>query len=131
MVFSTSISETSENVCFYFMIGFPWSFYSFTHNISLAWWETLNTKYLLDLIKRRWKVQETNMSCERALYFDQWKTFFENCKSMRVWLSLVYKFTENYYPSWLFSEFIQTQKRYPTCPDKIRILTWKLLVVSI
>ena len=25
--YSTSISETSENVCFYFMIGFPWSLY--------------------------------------------------------------------------------------------------------
>ena len=32
--------------------------------------ETLNTKYL-DLIKRRSKVQEKNMSCRRALNFDQ------------------------------------------------------------
>ena len=70
------------------------------------------------------------MSCERALNFDQWKTFSENYKPMRVWLWLVYKFTENYYPSRLFSEFIQTQKRYPTSLDKICILTWKLLVIS-
>ena len=28
-VFWTSISETSENVCYYFMIGFSWSLYSF------------------------------------------------------------------------------------------------------
>ena len=28
--YSTSISETSENVCFYFVIGFPWSLYSHT-----------------------------------------------------------------------------------------------------
>ena len=28
--YSTSISETSENACFYFMIGFPWSLYSHT-----------------------------------------------------------------------------------------------------
>ena len=32
--------------------------------------ETFNTKYL-GLIKRRSKVQEKNMSCERALNFDQ------------------------------------------------------------
>ena len=74
-VFSTSISETSENVCFYFIIGFPWSLYSFTCNISLAWWEINSTKYLLELIKRGSKVQET---WEHALNFDQWKTFSEN-----------------------------------------------------
>ena len=71
-------------------------------------------KLLLESKKRRSKVQEKNMSCERALYFDQWKTFSENYKPMRVWFWLVYKFTENYRRSWLFSEFIQTQKRYPT-----------------
>ena len=63
------------------------------------------------------------MSWERALNFDQWKIFSENYKPMRVSLWLFYKFTENYYPSRLFSEFIETQKRYPTSPDKIRILT--------
>ena len=45
--------------------------------------ETSNTKYL-ELIKRRSKVQEKNMSCERVLNFDQLKTFFENYKPMRV-----------------------------------------------
>ena len=63
------------------------------------------------------------MPWERALNFDQWKIFPENYKPMRVSLWLFYKFTENYYPSRLFSEFIETQKRYPTSPDKIRILT--------
>ena len=91
--------------------------------------ETSNTKYL-ELIKRRSKVQEKNMSCERALNFDQWKTFPENHKPMRVWLWLVYKFTENYCRFRLSSEFIQTQKSYPTSLDKIRILTCKLLVIS-
>ena len=90
----------------------------------------LYTKYLLELIKRRSKVQETIMSCERALNFDQWKTFSGNYKPMRAWSWLVYKFAENYYPSRLFSEFIQTQKRHPTSPDKIRILIRKLLVIS-
>ena len=91
--------------------------------------ETSNTKYL-ELIKRRSKVQEKNMSCERALNFDQWKTFSENYKPMRVWLWFVYKFTENCQIYRLFSEFIQTKKRYPTSFDKIRILNRKLLVTS-
>ena len=52
--------------------------------------ETSNTKYL-ELIKRRSKVQEKNMSYELALNFDQWKTFSENYKPIRVWLWLVYK----------------------------------------
>ena len=89
--------------------------------------ETSNTKYL-ELIKRRSKVQEKNMSCERALNFDQWKTFSENYKPMRVWLWLVYKFTENCQIYRLFPELIQTKKRYPPSLDKIRILTlWNYL----
>ena len=39
--------------------------------------ETSNTKYL-ELIEKRSKVPEKNMSCERALNFGQWKTFSEN-----------------------------------------------------
>ena len=85
---------------------------------------------LPDLIKRRSKVQEKNMSCERALDFDQWKTFSENYRSMRVWLWLVYKCTENYCRLQHFFEFIQTQNRYPTSRYKINILNWKLLVTS-
>ena len=91
--------------------------------------ETWNSKYL-ELIKRRSKVHENNMSCERALNFDQWKTFSENYKPMRVWFWLVYKFTENCQIYRLFSEFIQTKKRYPTSLDKIHILTRKQLLIS-
>ena len=67
------------------MIGFLESLYS--HTIFLWWGEkqTPNTKYL-ELIKRRSKVQEKNMSYERALNFDHWKAFSENYKPMRVWL---------------------------------------------
>ena len=65
------------------------------------------------------------MSCTRALNFDQWKTFSKNYKPMRVWLWLVYKFTESYCCLWLFSEFVQTQNRYPTSLDKIGIVTSK------
>ena len=43
---------------------------------------------------------------------------------MRVWLWLVYKFTENYCRLRLFSEFIQTQRRYPTSLNKTAILTY-------
>ena len=49
----------------------------------------------VNYIKRRSKVPEKNTSCGRALNFEQWKTFSENCKRMRVWLWFVYKFTEN------------------------------------
>ena len=76
------------------------------------------------------KVQEKNISCERALNFDQWKTCSEKYEPMRVWLWLVYKFTENCCRLGFFSEFIQTQKRYPTSLNKIRTLTWKLLISS-
>ena len=69
------------------------------------------------------------MPCERALKFDQWKTFSENHNPMRVWLWLVYKFTDNYCRLGLFSDFTQTQKMYPTSFGKIRILTWKLLAI--
>ena len=96
----------------------------FIYSISLIY------KYLLELIKRRSKVQENNMPREHDLNFDQWKTFSENYKPIRVWLCLVYKFAENNCRLQLFSKFIQTQKRYPTFLDKIRILTWKLLVIS-
>ena len=75
---------------------------------------TLITKYL-ELIKRRSKVEEKNTSCERALHFEQWKIFFRIYKPMTVWFWLVYKFRENYCPSWLFSKFIQTfLTKYPS-----------------
>ena len=41
--------------------------------------QTLNIK-----IKGRSKVQEENISCERALNFDQQKTFSENYEPMTV-----------------------------------------------
>ena len=42
--------------------------FRFTFNIPLMWREILQT---VESIKRRSKVQEKNMSCERTLYFDQ------------------------------------------------------------
>ena len=64
------------------------------------------------------------------LCFDQWKTFSDDYMPIRVWMLFVYKFTENDCRLRLFSEFIQTQKRYPTFLDKISILTWKLLIIT-
>ena len=74
------------------------------------------------------------MSCGRALNFDQWKTFSENYKPMRVSLWVLYKFTENYYRLRLFSEFIQTRKMYPirgrfTTPNN-KLLLWFTLITS-
>ena len=57
-----------------------------------------------------------------TLNFDQLKTFSKKYKPMRVY--------KPNFRSWLFFEFIQTQKRYAISLDKIRILTWKLLVIS-
>ena len=51
----------------------------------------------------------------------------ENYKPMRVWLWLVYKFTQNYCRLWLLSDFIQTQKRYTTsltCHIKLKFVLW-------
>ena len=80
------------------------------------------------------------MSWERGLNFDQWKTFSENSKPVRVWLWFAYKFIENYCRLRLFSEFIQTQKRYSylswqntypnlktTCRIKLKFLLWTKL----
>ena len=49
--------------------------------------ETSNTKYL-QVIKRS-KFQEKNISCGRALNFDQRKTFSANYESMRVYYGLL------------------------------------------
>ena len=92
-------------ICLYlFHDWFPLEFV-FIYSIFLMY------KYLLEIIKRRSKVQEEIMPCEPALNFDEWITFFENYKPIEVCLWLVYKFTEN------------------CCLDKISVLAWKLLVI--
>ena len=93
------MKKTSEKACFCFMVGFLWSLYSQIQYFCDLW------KYLLELIKRRTKVQENNMSCKCALNFDQWKTLSKNYRSMRVWLWFLYKFTKNYFSLRLFSKF--------------------------
>ena len=61
--FSTTISETSENVCLFFD-WFPLEFL-FTYNI---FFDCVSQS---ELIKRRSRVQEKNMSYERAFDFYQ------------------------------------------------------------
>ena len=120
-----------EDIVFYYFLlqWFPMKFvftynvsnfkHFIFHNIKILFHKIIyiatspNTIYLLELIKRRSIVWEKNMSCEHALNFDQWKTFCKNYKPKRVWLSLVYKFTENHCHLRRLFEFIQTQKRYP------------------
>ena len=70
------------------------------------------------------------------------KNIFENYKPMRVWHWRVYKFTENYCCLRLFSEFIQTQKkylywknRYPNLRStgriKLKLFLWTELLESL
>ena len=82
------------SICFFYMKKtilysvYPWKcvfmcicFMVFIYGISLIY------KHLLELIKRRLKVQE-NISCERALNFDQWKIFSESYKPLTVCLQI-------------------------------------------
>ena len=62
------------------------------------------------------------MSCECALVFDQWANENLAMAGLQIFRQLLSLAT--------FSEFIQTQKSYRTPLDKMRILTWKLLVIS-
>ena len=43
-----------------------------------------NRKYFLELIKRRSKVRQGNISGESGLIFDQCKTFFEHYEPIRL-----------------------------------------------
>ena len=75
--------------------------------------------YLLELIKKRSKVREKNMSHKRDLNFDRWKAPFENYMPIKVWFRIVYKITKNICRSRLLTKFVQTQKRYLTSLNKI------------
>ena len=111
------------SLCLYFMIRY---------NTFLIQWELIYKQKTSTRVnqKKIKNLQNEYVMWERALDFNQWKTFFEDYKPMRIWLWLVLKFTENNCGLQLFSEFFQTQKRYPTSLDKISILTWKLLAIS-
>ena len=139
--FSTSISKRRVNVfsLFLFLLFYDWFSleFVFIYNISLMWWEiNYRSQSKEDLFKK-------NMSCKRAFHFDQWKTFSKNYRSMRVWLWLVYKFTENCCLLRLLSKFIKTQKSYPiswqnkspnlktTCHMKLNFFLWTKLLENL
>ena len=91
-------------------------------------------KLLLELNKRRSKVQEKNMSCERALDFDQWKTVNESvifaCLQIyRELLSLV-TFLRVHSNSKEVS-YLSWQNTYPnlktTCHIKLKFFLWTKL----
>ena len=73
--------------------------------------------------KKKIKSSKKEYIIGTCLKFSPMKTFSENCNPLRVWLWLVYNFTENYCRLRLFSEFIHTQKSHPTSIDKIGTLT--------
>ena len=86
-------------------------------------------KLLLESNKRRSKVQEKNMSCERALNFDQWKTF---PKTISQW-EFDYGLFTNLPRIIVARDFSPSSfklKRGILPLDKIRILTWKLHNIS-
>ena len=60
----------------------------------------------MELLKTRSKVYQKDKSHESSLNFDQWETFSEKYKSIRVF---VYKITKNECHEQHFPEIIQTQ----------------------
>ena len=74
MASATPASETGENLYLFVFIS---SFVSIGVCIYVQYFldvlrnQTLNKKYLPELLKRRSRVHEKNMSHERALNFDQ------------------------------------------------------------
>ena len=122
---------------FAFTSCFPWSLY--LHTIFLWCGEkwTSSTKYL-ELFKRRSKVQEKNMSCERALDFDQWKTVNESvifaCLQIyRELLSLV-TFLRVHSNSKEVS-YLSWQNTYPNlktaCHIKLKFFFWTQLLENL
>ena len=125
------------------MIVFLWSWYSDTIFLWCGEKKTPNNKYLPELIKRRSKVQEKNISCERGLIFDQWKKFSKNYKPMGVWLWLGYKFTKNYCRFRLFRvhlnleevSYLPWRNTYPnlktTCHINLKFFLWTKLLENL
>ena len=79
----------------------------FTYNIS---WEINSKHQILELIKRRSRAQEKNVSCEHALNFVQWKTndslnmaclqIYRECLLLATFLRVHWKSKEVSYLSW-------------------------------
>ena len=104
---------------------------------------TQYNKCLLELIKRRSKVQKKNMPCEHALNFDKWKTFSRNYQPIYKPMEFDYCLFTNL-PRIIvacnFSRFhwnskevsyLSWQKKYPnlktTCHIKLKLFLWTKL----
>ena len=68
----------------------------------------IHIKYFFGVVRNKLQTL-SSVSCESALNFDQRKTS-EHYKPLRVWLWLVYKFTENYCRSRLFSSSFKLRR---------------------
>ena len=113
------------SLCFYLMIGFFWRLYLYTVFLWCSEKKTPNNKYLLVVIKRRLKVQEKNMSCERAFNFDQWKTCPTNNKPITVSrLQLFFKFIQRDFLTPLTNKYPNLKT---TCNIKPNISLWTKL----
>ena len=94
----------------------------FRYNISVMWREINSKQYISTWVNQK-KIKRSRKENVMWNCFKFWPM-------KNIFWKLVYRFTKNYCHLRLFSEFIQTHKRYPTSLDKICILTWKLLVIS-
>ena len=114
---------------FYSFIIISWNLFirsfNFTSGFSISMSETSSWMVFHDWFpihyffrQKKIKSSRKDMLCEQTI--SQWE--FDH--------GLFTKFTENYCRSRLFTEFIQTQIRYPTFLNKTGILTWKPLVIS-
>ena len=74
--FNVSIRDKWKciSICISLMIGLLWRVCNYIQYFFHVVRNTPNNKHSLELIKRRSKVQERNITWERALNFDQWKT---------------------------------------------------------
>ena len=116
-----SSSETSENL--YLFVSLSW---------LVSFGVYIYMQYFFDVVRHelqtinicarnnKKKIKSSRKEHVIRMCFNYWPM-----KNMRVWLWLVYKFTENYCRLRLFSEFIQTQKGYPTSLDKKNHLSYQ------
>ena len=106
----TWVSETSENICFfYFMIGFfPMSFV-FAWNISLEWWEI----FLLEL-------EALNIYCSWPKEDQKFKKGI--CHVDVLWILTIKKCLPEIVDQWLMT-FLQIQRELLSFATFIRVLS--------
>ena len=114
------------------MICFFWSIRYFCDEVryqtsnqgcfSSVKWNIFVQKLLLELIKRREKVHENNISGERPLNFDLWKTFSENFNPLKINLwGWHFQFCSQNYGELLLVTF----RRVQTQTQEVFYLHWR------